>query len=130
MQALILLMLAALGQPPGAQLPPQPAAEARSGLSIAGIAFSPADIANAEQTFDGDSAMPSVTVTFSESGRVKFRQAQEGRPEQPLDISVDGELVSSPILMEIITGNQVTISSGGFTVETARALARRIAPPR
>lgn len=126
-----LFLLSSIGQA-AAEEPPAsaPAQQRQSGLSIAGIAFSPEDIASAEQSFDGNVGTPNVTVTFTEAGRAKWQRLQQGRVGEPLDISVDGEVVASPYLMEIITGNQVTIASGGFTVEEAVALARRIGPPR
>lgn len=128
MRLLALLLLAASGHPALAQpASPPAAAQQRTGLWIADTAFAPADIASAEQGFDGEIGTPNVVITFTEPGRVKFERLQQGRVEQQLEISVDGEIVFSPYLMEIITGNQMTIS-GTFTVEEAKALARRIAP--
>ncbi len=131
MQILALLLFATIGQPRAGEVPPgTPSAEQRrSGLWIADTAFTPDDIASANQGWEDYSGMPNVIVTFTETGRVKFARVQLGRLEQPLDISIDGEIVSSPILREIITGNQVAIA-GGLTTEDAAALARRIAPPR
>lgn len=131
MNILAFLLLLTAGQPAG--VPPDPALppaqQQRSGLWIAGIAFAPDDIASATQEFEGESALPNVVITFTESGRVKFQYAQQGRLNDQLEIRVDGEIVASPYLMEMITGNQISIS-GGFTREEAAALARRIAPPR
>ncbi len=115
----------AIGQP----LAPTPAERARTGLWIADTAFSPGDIASAEQSFNPEYAQPNVLITFTEPGRVKFARLQQGRVEQVLEIGVDGEVVASPFLVEPITGNQITID-GNFTAEEAKALARRIAPPR
>jgi preprotein translocase subunit SecD len=105
------------------------AARQRSGLWIGGIAFAPQDIASAQQGWETYSAIPNVAITFTETGRVKFAWAQQDMVGQPLEINIDGEVVSSPILREPILGNQVTIT-GGFTAEEAAALARRIAPPQ
>jgi preprotein translocase subunit SecD len=128
MTALAFLLLAAMGQPAAeAAAVPTPAERKRTGLWIADTAFAPADIASAEQGFDGETAQPNVVITFTEPGRVKFERLQQGRVEQQLEISVDGEIVFSPYLTEIITGNQLAIS-GTFTVDEAKALARRIAP--
>lgn len=130
MKAFALLLLAMSGQPAGAeQSAPPSAQQQRPGLWIAGVAFAAEDIASAEQAFDGNDGTPNVIVTFTDTGRAKWQRLQEGRVGQPLEISVDGDVVASPYLMEIITGNQVTISSGGFTIEEATALARRIGPP-
>lgn len=130
MNFLALVLLATAGQPADGQASaPPPAERSRPGLWIGDMAFAPADIAGAAQDYDGDTGVPIVLVSFTESGQAKFGQAQQGRLYQPLEISIDGEVVSSPILTEIISGNRVTIS-GQFTVEEAAALARRIMPPR
>ena len=68
-------------------------------------------------------------ITLTEPGRVKFARLQQELVEQVLEIRIDGELVASPFLLEPIAGNQMTIE-GSFTVEEAKALARRIAPLR
>jgi preprotein translocase subunit SecD len=129
MTALAILLLLAAPQDSAAQAP-APAAEDRlHGLWIADIAFSPADIAGAAQEWDGETAIPIVILTFTESGLQKFRQAQAGRVGQVLEIRVDGELVASPLLMEIVAENRIAIS-GSFTREEAAALARRVAPQR
>ena len=130
MHVLTLLLLATLGQPAVEQpVAPPPAQQHGPGLWIGGIAFAPEDIASATQQFDPSVATPNVVITFTDTGRAKFQQAQQGRLNQQLEISVDGELVSSPYLLEMIAGNEIAIS-GTFSVEEAAALARRIAPPR
>ena len=128
MKLLALLLLAAMAQPPDAQAPATSAEAQRPGLSIGDIAFTAADIAGATQEWD-DLGTPIVVVTFTEAGRTKFDQAQHGRVGQALEIRVDGELVASPLLMEIVAGDRISIT-GSFTREQATALARRIAPPR
>jgi preprotein translocase subunit SecD len=122
-----LLLLLATAQAFGAQAPAVTAESQRPGLLIGEIAFAAADIAGAVQDWD-DLGTPIVIVTFTESGQAKFNQAQQGRVGQVLEIRVDGELVASPFLMEIVAGNRISIA-GSFTHEEAAALARRIAPP-
>lgn len=125
-----LLLLATLGQPAVEQpVAPPPTQQHGTGLWIGGIAFAPDDIASATQQFDRFVATPNVVITLTETGRAKFQQAQQGRLNQELEISVDGEVVSSPYLREMIAGNEIAIS-GTFSVEEAATLARRIAPPR
>jgi len=128
MRILALLLLAASGHQAHAQPATPPAAEQqRPGVWIADTAFAPHDIASAEQAWDESSGQPNVLFTFTEPGRVKFARLQQGRVNQELAISVDGEIVATPFLLEIIAGNRMTIS-GSFSVEEAKALARRIAP--
>ncbi len=132
----ILLLLTANPQndqePSGLPEPGQTATQQSGpGLWIGGISFGPEDVAAATQEFDGDAAMPVVVLTLSESGHAKFARAQEGRLLQILEISLDGEILASPILMEPIEGRQVMIS-GTFTVADATRLAERLTrlPPR
>lgn len=127
-----LLILAAISQ--GVAASPDPAGAGASltqpsgpGLWIGGIAFGSDDIAAAEQSWD-DYGSPTINLAFTPSGRDKFLRAQEGRLEQRIEIAVDGQLVSSPYLLEPIEGAQMTIS-GTFTVDEAKALARRLRPP-
>lgn len=105
---LALLLFVTLGQPTidQAAARPPPTERQRPGLWIVDTAFSPADIASAVQGWDGYTGEPNVLITFTESGRVKFERLQQGRIEQELAISVDGEIVSSPILPEIITATR------------------------
>jgi preprotein translocase subunit SecD len=127
---MMLLPLIAMGQPVWSQAEVASATvdRDRSGLRIAGTAFSPGDIASVTTGYETYSGLPHILITFTETGRAKFALVQQGRLGQPLEIDVDGEVVSSPILREIITGNQVTILAGS-TLEETVALARRIAPP-
>ena len=130
MHVLATLLLVATANPAiGLAAAPATAASQRSGLWIADTAFLAADIASAEQSYDGENGIPNVVITFTESGRAKFALLQQGRVEQVLEIRVDGELIASPFLLEPIAGNQITLG-GSFTVEEAKALSRRIMPPR
>jgi preprotein translocase subunit SecD len=130
MNILASLLLVATADPAiEAAAAPTTAAIQRSGLWIADTEFLSADIASAEQSFDAETAAPNVVITLTEPGRVKFARLQQELVEQVLEIRIDGELVASPFLLEPIAGNQMTIE-GSFTVEEAKALARRIAPLR
>ena len=101
------------------------------GLWIGGTAFSPEDVAAAEQQFDPETGWPMVVLTFSDAGQHKFAAAQQDRVGQVLEIALDGALISSPVLMEPIAGAEVAIS-GSFSVADAVALAERLRglPPR
>ena len=123
-----LLLLLVTAQASEGQATTVTAESQRSGLWIGEIAFSPADIASATQEW-GERGTPIVTIILTETGRLKFSRAQQGRVGQVLEIRIDGEVVSSPMLMEVIPGNRISIS-GAFTAREAAALAARIAPPR
>jgi hypothetical protein len=109
--------------------PEPPVAPATPGLAIADIPFAPADIASAEQTWEAQTGQPVVHLTLTESGRRKFQDLQRTDCEsQILEIRVDGELLSSPVLRERIEGAEITIS-GSFTEAEAEALAARLGGP-
>lgn len=102
------------------------------GLWIGGIAFAPEDVAAAEQQFDPSTGWPMIALTFSETGRRKFAEAQRGRVSDVLEITLDGELIATPFLMEPIAGAEIMIA-GSFTLEEAVRLAERLRglpPPR
>jgi len=128
---LVLLLLVSAGQTADrpAETVSQAAARQGTGLWIGGTFFAPDEIASATAERGVYSDLPNVVITFTEAGRAKFDLVQQGRVGEPLEISVDGEILSTPILREPIGGNQVAIS-GAFTIEEAEAMARRIAPPR
>jgi preprotein translocase subunit SecD len=114
---------------PSCPLPPDSPPAAIPGLAIGGIAFAPADVESADQGWD-DIARPVVLLTLSESGRAKFAALQRSDCEgQVLEIRVDGELVSAPVLREPIEGPGIMID-GAFTAEQAEALAARLAGRR
>jgi preprotein translocase subunit SecD len=132
----MLLLLAATGQndqePSGLPEPGQAATQQSGpGLWIGGISFSQEDVAAATQEFDSYTAVPIVVLTLSETGHAKFSRAQEGRLHQVIEISLDGEILASPFLVEPIEGRQIMIS-GTFTVADATRLAERLTrlPPR
>lgn len=131
MNILAFLLLITAGQAAGGtpETTAQPAQRRDAGLWIGGIFFAPDDIASATQEWDSLDGSPNVLITFTETGRAKFNRAQQGRVGEQLEIRMNGEIVSAPILREPISGNQVTIS-GAFTLDEAEAMARRIAPPR
>lgn len=98
-----------------------------TGLTIAGVAFPPSDIAEATAGDDGYGSA-TVRIRFTPKGAERFLALQQGMVGKPLPIAIDGEEVSAPILTEIIGGGDVQIS-GNMTPEAAAALAARLAPP-
>ncbi|MDQ8757902.1 hypothetical protein RCO27_16875 [Sphingosinicella sp. LHD-64] len=126
----MLLLLAATAQndpePSGLPEPGQATTQQSGpGLWIGGISFGREDVAAATQDFDSYTAVPIVVLTLSETGHAKFARAQEGRLHQVIEISLDGEVIASPILAEPIEGRQIMIS-GSFTVAEATRLAERL----
>ncbi len=97
------------------------------GLWIGGQAFSSADIATAEAAFGEYDNQPVIRLVFSGSGRTKFVAVQQGRVGKELPIFVDGQMLSCPMLLEMILGDEVQIS-GGLSAEQAAVLTKKIKP--
>lgn len=68
---------------------------------------------------------PIVTVTFTEEGAALFEEITANNVGEQLAIFLDGELVSSPVIEEPISGGTAVIS-GRFTPEEARDLAENL----
>jgi len=109
------------------EFPDRPIDASGPGLWIGGIAFVPADLESAIESVDSLSEEWGVEVTFTPSGQAKFREAQRCGVNVAIEISVDGRLISRPILRQEILGNVVRID-GGFDEESATAMARRLVP--
>jgi preprotein translocase subunit SecD len=68
---------------------------------------------------------PLVTVKFNEEGAKLFADITRDNVGQQLGIFLDGELLSSPVINEAITGGTAVIS-GQFTVDEAQTLAKNL----
>jgi preprotein translocase subunit SecD len=68
---------------------------------------------------------PLVTVKFNEEGAKLFADITRANVGRQLGIFLDGELLSSPVINEAITGGTAVIS-GDFTVEEARILSKNL----
>ncbi len=68
---------------------------------------------------------PLVTVKFNEEGAKLFADITRNNVGQQLGIFLDGELLSSPVINEAITGGTAVIS-GQFTVEEAQTLSKNL----
>ena len=79
-------------------------------------------IADAKQTYDQNGA-PNVTLTFNGEGGRRFARVTQDNVGKPFAIIVDSKVISAPNIETAILGGVATISGGGFTVESANALA-------
>ncbi len=68
---------------------------------------------------------PLVAVKFNREGRDLFAEITRENVGRQLAILLDGESISSPVIREQIFGGEAVIS-GGFSLEEARNLARRL----
>lgn len=101
-----------------------PALAAERSFTIAGEAFSEADILDARAQPD-IAGGATILVTFSESGGAKLAAVTRRRVEQEAPFVLDGRTLTSPVVREPIEGGIITIA-GQFTLAEAEALARAI----
>ena len=111
---------------PAADSPPQAHG---SGLWIGGIAFTTDDFASATVVWDQFTGMPTVAVRFTAGGQAKFGAAQHCRLGRPIEIWIDDQLISRPLLADFITGPEAIIA-GSFTQAEAATFAARLSPTR
>ncbi|MEY2925710.1 MAG: protein translocase subunit SecD, partial [Pseudomonadota bacterium] len=77
---------------------------------------------NATQSFDQQTNSPVVSITFDQQGGAKFAKLTTEYVGKPFAIVLDGKILSAPNINEPILSGGAQIS-GGFTVESANALA-------
>ena len=65
-----------------------------------------------------------VVITLDEEGKEKFAQATADHIGEVINIRVNGEIVSAPVVQEPITGGSCVIS--GVTWEEAESLAEQL----
>jgi preprotein translocase subunit SecD len=68
---------------------------------------------------------PMVSVKFNEEGAKLFTDITTKHTGEQLGIFLDGQLLSSPVINEPITGGKAVIS-GKFTVDEAQSLAKNL----
>ena len=95
------------------------------GLWIGGRAFRSADVTSTEVSFGDYDNYPIIRLVFSRSGQAKFLAIQKGRVGKELPIFVDGQMISCPMLYEMILGGEIHIS-GGLSAEQAAILTTKI----
>ncbi len=66
-----------------------------------------------------------VAITWNEEGSRLFEEITAANIGKPLAIFLDGQVISTPMINERITGGQAVIS-GGFTPDEARDLAQNL----
>jgi preprotein translocase subunit SecD len=79
-------------------------------------------LTNAQQSFDQRTNEPVVSITFDTQGGARFARLTSENVNKPFAIILDGQVLSAPNINEPILGGTAQIS-GGFSVETANALA-------
>ncbi|MCL2840383.1 MAG: protein translocase subunit SecD [Defluviitaleaceae bacterium] len=87
------------------------------------ILLTGADVARAARMMDGPEVV--VNISFTNEGTALFAEATRNNLGQPIHILMDGELISSPMVNNVITDGSAVIS-GHFTMDSAQLLATQI----
>ena len=83
-------------------------------------------LVDAKQTFEQTGGSPVVSITFNSAGARRFGRVTQENVGKPFAIILDDKILSAPNINEPILGGQAQIS-GGFTVQSASALAISLA---
>ncbi len=85
-----------------------------------------ADLSKASVAFDQQkNGNPVIQLQFSEEGAEKFEKITSENIGNPLAIILDNEVISAPIVQEVISGGQAVIS-GDFTLDQAKQLSLQL----
>ena len=75
--------------------------------------------------FDSYTNKPVVVVSFNDEGKKLFADLTKNNVGREMSIFLDGNIISSPVIQEEISGGEATIS-GSFTVQEAKSLVTRL----
>jgi preprotein translocase subunit SecD len=79
----------------------------------------------AEALVNPNTLEPIVSLEFNQEGAKIFKDLTEKYLGQPIAIYLDGELISSPVVREVIEDGKAQIT-GKFTLDEAKLLANRL----
>jgi len=79
----------------------------------------------ADVTFDQNSGLPTVSLTFNNEGKELFGQITRDNIKKTVAIYLDGSIISAPVVQQEITTGEAVIS-GDFTLDESKELAQRL----
>jgi preprotein translocase subunit SecD len=80
------------------------------------------DLKSAAVTFDTNSGLPQVQLTFSNAGAKKFADITSRNVNKIVAIALDEQIIEAPRVQQPIVGGNAVIT-GNFTTDTANSLA-------
>ncbi len=86
----------------------------------------PDQVASVQALVDERTRAPHVLLILTADAAQRFGQITAAHIGDPMDLSVCGDVLMSPVIQEAITGGQIMIA-GGFTIEETTELANIIA---
>lgn len=75
--------------------------------------------------FDQQTSQPTISIQFNSEGSALFEKITKENTGKQLAIFLDGEIISSPVIQEAISGGKAQIS-GSFTPKDAKELVQRL----
>ena len=91
-------------------------------LELVPTGLTGADLKSADVRFDQTTGKPVVSLEFSQEGGKKFAELTGRNVGKALPIILDNEIVSQPVVQEVITQGSAQIT-GDFTTDEAKKLA-------
>lgn len=82
-------------------------------------------LSRAQVTFDPNTRVPTVGLTFNSEGRDLFAKVTKEHKGEILAIVLDGKVISAPTIQSEITDGKAVIT-GNFTAEEAKTLVRNL----
>lgn len=79
------------------------------------------ELKRADVSFDQQSGLPNVQLTFNEEGKNKFAQATKNNIGKPIYIMLDKEIISAPTVQSEIPNGEAIIT-GDFDIKEAKDL--------
>lgn len=82
-------------------------------------------LSHAQVQFNPQTQAPQIGLQFTREGGDLFAKITKENVGKPLTVILDGQILSSPMIQEEITGGQAQIT-GSFTAEEAKTLVRNL----
>lgn len=80
---------------------------------------------HAQVTFNPNTNEPEVSIEFDSEGTALFKAITEKNVGKTVAIYLDGEIISAPVVNDVIPNGQAVIQ-GNFTLDEAKDLTRRL----
>ncbi|WP_224816518.1 hypothetical protein [Hasllibacter sp. MH4015] len=85
----------------------------------------PSDMVRAEPGFDPSTGQPLLTLQFAPAMAAWFEAETAEHIGERIELRVCGEVVTAPVVREVIPGGTVVVT-GSFTAQETEALAARL----